>query len=355
MKIKLIQILLFSSLVSFGQETAGYNKAEAPNDFSYVAGGNSSLFVYVMPTTSFGYKKNKRQLDLVEVTYVKNQDNSLDFNFTKKRTDNSSFISSKNFKFGTYLLIIYTPGVSTGFSKILRNNSGTIFRSGYNNNNFQWSYKYFRGNINSTIQPNFKYILPFKEGETVKPVDLSSVESVTFNSQLPKEWKSYSFSFDETQSVKAIRKGVVIDIENNFEIDTLKIVNYYSNHNSISVEHNDGTVANYKGFHKNKIIVKLGETVFPQTELGELAKFNSKSLYRLYLSLYYYKTINGKNLNNISTSDDYEILYLRPKFFQNGEAIELKNGNNYKVQFDEKTLYKEMRRKEIKKHKSNKL
>ena len=37
MKIKLIQILLFSSLVSFGQETAGYNKAEAPNDFSYVA------------------------------------------------------------------------------------------------------------------------------------------------------------------------------------------------------------------------------------------------------------------------------------------------------------------------------
>ena len=78
-------------------------------------------------------------------------------------------------------------------------------------------------------------------------------------------------------------------------------------------------------------------------------------MYRLYLSLYYYKTINGKNLNNISTSDDYEILYLRPKFFQNGEAIELKNGNKYKVQFDEKTLYKEMRRKEIKKHKSNKL
>ena len=278
-----------------------------------------------MPFVSIGQ-------DPIEVDYVKNQDNSLSFNFSKKNP-------------GTYFLIIDFKSLrntesSKRQTKILKYNNGPLFKLKPNSANqqieFQWSYKYYKGNINSKIKPNFKYILPFKKGETVKPVDLSSVESVTFNSQLPKEWKSYSFSFDETQSVKAIRKGVVIDIENNFEIDTLKIVDYYSNHNSISVEHNDGTVANYKGFHKNKIIVKLGETVFPQTELGELAKFNSKSLYRLYLSLYYYKTINGKNLNNISTSDDYEILYLRPKFFQNGEAIELKKGVTTKFSLTKK-------------------
>ena len=300
------------------------------------------LILLLMPFVSIGQ-------DLIEVDYVKNQDNSLSFNFSKKNP-------------GTYFLIIDFKSLrntesSKRQTKILKYNNGPLFKLKPNSANqqieFQWSYKYYKGNINSKIKPNFKYILPFKKGETVTPVELFSVEKVYFDSELPKGWKSYSFSFDETKSVKAIRKGVVVDIKNNFEIDTLKIVDYYSNQNSISVEHKDGTVANYTGFNKNKINVKLGETVFPQTELGELAKFDSRSLYRLYLSLSYYKTINGKSLNNINSSDDYKILYLTPKFFQNGELIELKNGNNYKVQFDEKTLYMEMRKREIKKHKSS--
>jgi hypothetical protein len=44
--------------------------------------------------------------------------------------------------------------------------------------------------------------------------------------------------------------------------------------NSITVEHEDGTIDVYKGFHKNSIFVKLGQSVYPQTNLGVLEEFN---------------------------------------------------------------------------------
>lgn len=40
------------------------------------------------------------------------------------------------------------------------------------------------------------------------------------------------------------------------------------------MEHEDGTIAIYNGFKKNLIFVKLGQTVYPQTELGVIEEFN---------------------------------------------------------------------------------
>ena len=301
------------------------------------------LILLFIPIVCFGQNP-------IEINYVKNQDNSVSFYYKKIVP-------------GSYLVQVYfeeltNTRAANSETKILKNRTGQLLtlkpESAENQIGFRFSYRYYKGDINSRVKLNFPYILPFKKGKAVIPTDLYSVENVHFNSELPKNWKAYSFDFSEEQMVKAIRKGVVVEIKNSYTADTIRKIDYYSKQNSITIEHKDGTVANYKGFDKNKIKVKLGETVYPQSELGELAKFDSRSLYRLYLSLYYYKTINGKSLRNISTSDDYEILYLTPEFFQNGELIELKNGNNYKVQFDEKTLYKEMRKREIKKHKASK-
>jgi hypothetical protein len=40
------------------------------------------------------------------------------------------------------------------------------------------------------------------------------------------------------------------------------------------VVHEDGTIAVYKGLHKNSIFVQLGQSVYPQTNLGVLLEFN---------------------------------------------------------------------------------
>mgnify|MGYP001229126727 FL=1 len=297
-------------------------------------------FLLFISSVSFG------QYD-IEINYTQNQDNSVSFNYLKSIP-------------GTVFLVMDFENLSntnqiTRQVKALKNSSGLVVKLKPTNNEeqigFRYSYKYYRGNINSKIDPNYPYILPFKKNETVVPLELYSIQNVYMKTQLPSGWKSYSFSFDSPQIVKGIRKGIVIDIKSSFDIDTTQEKDYYSEQNSIEVEHKDGTVAVYQGFDKNQIYVSLGETIYPQTQLGKLSKFDSRNLYRLYLSVICYKTIKGKNIRSIESIDDYEIAYITPKFFQNNKIIQLESNTDYLVQFDEKTLFKEMRKREIKKFK----
>jgi hypothetical protein len=300
------------------------------------------LLLLFIPLVSFGQ-------DDIEVNYVENRDNSVSFSYEKRVP-------------GSYFLIINFNNLGNTLTnknqtKTIKSSTGSLFKLKPSNKlekiNFQYSYYYIKGNINPKVQLNYPYILPFEKEKVIKAVELYSIKKRYFNSELPKGWKSYSFTYDESQIVKSIRKGVVIEIENTYEIDNSIEKDYYSEQNSITIEHKDGTMAIYEGFDKNKIKVNLGETVYPQSKLGELAKFDSRSLYRLYLTVFYYKTIDGKSLNTIKSSNDTEISYLTPKFFQNNDLIKIISGNKYKVQFDEKSLFKEMRKREIKKFKAS--
>lgn len=299
------------------------------------------LFIFFLPFALLAQND-------IEVDYVTNSDNSLNFKYVKNIP-------------GTHLVSVKFSNLSNTLakdnqSKLLKSSRGSLFKLEPINElqqiRFRYSYSWFRGNINSKVNFEYPYILPFKANTSVKPVELYNIDNVYFKSELAKGWKAYSFSFNENQTVYSIRKGEVIEIIDNFEVDNSKTFDYYSNINSITIEHKDGTYATYKGFDKDKIKVKIGEIVFPQTILGELSKFDNRNLYRLYLQLYFYRTIDGISLNTIESSDDYEIRYLTPKFFQNKKLIELKNNESYVVQFDEKILFNEMRRKEIKKWKS---
>tara|TARA_B100001093_G_scaffold519727_1_gene610096 strand:+ start:170 stop:1093 length:924 start_codon:yes stop_codon:yes gene_type:complete len=298
------------------------------------------LFLLFISSVSFG------QYD-IEINYTQNQDNSVSFNYLKSIP-------------GTVFLVMDFENLSNTNQimrqvKALKNSSGLVVKLKPTNNEeqigFRYSYKYYRGNINSKIDRNYPYILPFKKNAKVAPLELYSIQNVYMKTKLPNGWKSYSFSFDSPQIVKGIRKGIVVDIKSSFDIDTTREKDYYSAQNSIEVEHKDGTVAVYQGFDKNQIYVSIGETIYPQTKLGELSKFDSRNLYRLYLSVICYKTIKEKNIRSIESIDDYEIAYITPKFFQNNKIIQVESNTDYLVQFDEKTLFKEMRKREIKKFK----
>ena len=302
-----------------------------------------NLFISLLLVAFVAFGQNP-----IEINYVKNQDNSVSFYYKKTVP-------------GSYLVQIYfeeltNTRAANSETKVLKNRSGQLLilkpESAENQIGFRFSYRYYKGDINSRVKLNFPYILPFKKGKAVIPTELYSVENVHFNSELPKNWKAYSFDFTEEQMVKAIRKGVVVEIKNSYTADTLIKIDYYSKQNSITIEHKDGTVARYQGFDKNKIKVKLGEIVYPQSELGGLAKYDSRNLYRLYLTVYYYATIKGKSLQKINSTDDYEASYLTPNFYQNKDIVQVQSGVEYIVQYDEKTLFKEMKRREIKKFKA---
>ena len=303
-----------------------------------------NLFISLLLVAFVAFGQNP-----IEINYVKNQDNSVSFYYKKIVP-------------GSYLVQVYfeeltNTRAANSETKVIRNSSGQLLtlkpERAENQIGFRFSYRYFKGDFNSKVRSNFPYILPFKKGKTVTPKELYSIENIHFNSELPKNWKAYSFDFTKEQMVKAIRKGVVVEIVNHYTADTLRKIDYYSKNNSITIEHKDGTVASYQGFDKNKIKVKLGEIVYPQSELGGLAKYDSRSLYRLYLTVFYYETVQGKSLQKIKSKDDYQVSYLTPNFFQNDDIIQVDSGVEYIVQYDKKTLFKEMKRRDIKKFKAS--
>ena len=302
------------------------------------------LLLVFIPLVSFGQK------NIIDIDYVINNDNSVSFNY-------------KKYVVGSYLVILDFSNLSNTraqrrVSKILKNNSGSLFLklkpiNDENSIGFQYQTMYFKGSVNSKVNEDYPYILPFNKGDKITPRDLYSIENRYLNEEVPEGWKSYSFTFNEKKEVKAIRKGIVIEIKDTYTPDYSIEASFYSEQNSISIEHIDGTVATYKGFDKNTIQLKEGETVYPQTTLGQLVKYDKRDIYRLYLTLYSYTTKDGISLFNLNSSDDYGITYLTPKFYVRNSLEILKDNNEYLVDFDEKTQFKEMRKKEIKKFKIN--
>ena len=300
------------------------------------------LLLLFIPLMSFG------QRDIIEVDYIINNDKSVSFNYKKNRPGSYflilEFNSLNNTRANTFKRVINSPSGSLTKLKPTNPDEGIGFR---------YSVKYYKGNLNSKIQYDYPYILPFDKGKTNFANELYSLENTYLKKDLPKNWKSYSFEFENSEIIRAIRKGIVVEVINKFKSKSDKVYSYYSETNSIEIEHKDGSIASYKGFGDNQINVKIGQLVFPQTKLGELAKYDSREKYRLYLSLYSFKTIEGKSLNNIKFSD-IEINYITPKFYINGDIKELKNRERFEVDYNEDVLFNEMRRREIKRYKNPK-
>jgi hypothetical protein len=155
---------------------------------------------------------------------------------------------------------------------------------------------------------------------------------------------------DISDTICSMRKGVVVEVSNVYNDNSSRDAYYTSKRNSVIVEHADGTFAEYKGFKKNGIFVKLGQTVFPQTELGVIEKYDLKH-YRLDFSVYY---LSDKYLkeNRNQTLKGYKnsYKYIAPFFItQEGEAV-LQSKNEYTTVLNETIITQEFSRSEKKKY-----
>ena len=215
------------------------------------------LLLLFIPLMSFG------QRDIIEVDYIINNDKSVSFNYKKNRPGSYflilEFNSLNNTRANTFKRVINSPSGSLTKLKPTNPDEGIGFR---------YSFKYYKGNLNSKIQYDYPYILPFDKGTTNFANELYSLENTYLKKDLPKNWKSYSFEFENSEIIRAIRKGIVIEVINKFKSKSDKVYSYYSEKNSIEIEHKDGSIASYKGFGDNQINVKIGQLVFPQTKLG---------------------------------------------------------------------------------------
>lgn len=274
----------------------------------------------------------------VTIEVKNNQDNSVDFLYTKKGAT-------------SYTLTLQLSNVSNSLDRpspdyILKNSSGKLFTMKPINKeqgiNFSYSYKYVQGSFQpQKIDKSFPYLLPFAKGKEVYVSESTYVLERYMNRPAPKGWKAYAFNGEALDSVFAVRKGIVTFVEQSKNIN--HNASYTSEKNMIVVEHQDGSFAEYKGFRKNGINVKVGDTVLPNDYLGGLIQVEAPEKH-LSLVIYY--------LSSLSEGEKTaEFTYITPNFLTETGIAPLVSGKTYITAINTEVLTKEMTRKEKKKYK----
>ena len=216
---------------------------------------------------------------------------------------------------------------------------------------FSYRYKYSLGATNPKVDRLFTYLLPYKEGLNLECRDLSDVNHKYFDKELPKNYRALLFISDSTLTVRAVRKGVVVQVVNEHKTDTSMVYSYSSERNKIIIEHEDGTLAKYEGFKQNKIRVKLGDIVYPNTVLGKTSRYDKREEYQLRLSIYFKTQESFKKSNEASTDNGRKIEYINPYFLTSEGILQLDAKKHYAGAINEDIITKEFTRKELKRRK----
>ncbi|MEL1242610.1 M23 family metallopeptidase [Flavobacterium flavipallidum] len=284
----------------------------------------------------------------ITINRTVNNDNSVNLNYEKKIP-------------GSYYLFLELSDVRNCYAEVYRGvitgSSGRLLNIKPIDAQQTISYSYKFNTIIGVPDPKtdslFQYFLPFKTGEKVKIQEAVNIGEKYFGAEKPQNWKSYVVNLKSADTIFSMRKGIVVKIINEYNDDASIKKNYTSKRNYIIVEHEDGTLASYKGFQINSIKVKLGQTVYPQTQLGLVQLFDkTTNNYRFDFSIYYLS--NYENISNSEkrTYKDYSGYYnfITPRFLTTDGLTIVEPNKEYMASFDESILLQEMTRSEKKKY-----
>lgn len=298
------------------------------------------LIVVFSITTTFQNIFAQIQDDNIQITYKENPDNSVDFLYTKRMP-------------GSYYVIVNFNTMSNcsqfDYKGVIKGRTGKLLKLTPLDNKlpigFSYGFSYVRGTPNPRVNKDFNYVLPFKKGKTIEITESINLEEQFFeDSEKGKDWKSFIVNRNTADTVHSMRKGVVIEVEDEFdENNSSREYLYTSQMNAIYIEHEDGTVARYIGFKKGSIFVKLGQTVYPHTKLGVLSRF-SDATYRLYFDVSYLGEI-GSDIYSGATK------YISPYFYTSNGTVKLKHATTYTANINEAIFTKEFTRRENRKYK----
>ncbi|MGF1926110.1 MAG: hypothetical protein ACQUHE_18195, partial [Bacteroidia bacterium] len=272
------------------------------------------LLTFLLSSSFSPTQAQQRALTLETKT---NSNRSVDFNYQK--TDPGSYTVVVNF---TTLTNAYRPGSSFTASEY----SGRLFSLTPTNKEqgigFGYSVSYIRGKLKPKYDPNFIYLLPYKDEAKVQVSESTFLGATYFGDTTPDDWKSLRFYTTEQDSVTAIRKGVVVDIKDLHESLDESNVAYTSKTNELIIEHTDGTLATYRGFKKGSFAVKLGQTVFPGMALGLNSKYDKNGKYNVSIMVTYLKAADFENKSTSLSKGKSFYGFVNPHFITADNADE---------------------------------
>ena len=308
----------------------------------------NKLAVFIFSILLFGvFMPVRSQERIITVTCQINSNNGYDFSYDKIVE-------------GSYLVIVKLNNAEnaneTEFKEIVKSPHGFLFslKPVIKNNPVRfstYSTSYLRGIPNPKIDTSFVYALPYKKGNTFSAAYLTNLNQKYFGNISNLKYKAFEFNSKDCDTVCSIRKGIVINVVDKYEMDTTIGKSYTSHVNSILIEQPDGTFASYSGFKKGSIWVKEGQTVLPYTPLGTLAHYDSNKTYSLRLSVYFladtkidYDTDKPVTLK--TSKNYYE--HIDPWFLTDKGVQKLMNHKPYCSDFSEYVSEHEMDKKELK-------
>lgn len=212
--------------------------------------------------------------------------------------------------------------------------------------NYQYYYSYIRGKLAPKYDPAFTYLLPYPEGTSMQIVETTFLPSMYFGEETPDDWNAYRYYTAEQTAVTAMRKGVVVEIVDEHD-EPGGNVSYTSRVNSMTIEHEDGTLAYYKGFEKGSLNVKLGDTVFPATALGLNTQIDRDRDYYVSVTIQYLKTIVQDPATKRMARSGRFYGFVTPRFATaEGEGIVLQDQQLYRAVAPPAIVAAEMSRRE---------
>lgn len=274
----------------------------------------------------------------VEINYVRNDDQSVDFFYTKHVS-------------GTYYLNLKLSNLdnaySSGYDSEIYGKTGKLFTLKPSSPNkgirFRYTYRFTRGELNPKFEKDFVYLFPFKEGSVVKIRELTNFNKKYLGKELPENWKAYQFIGNVSDTIYAARKGIVVELENIYEADTTLTYSMRGKTNYVLIEHKDGTLAKYAGFGKGNLLLKEGDKVFPRAPIGVLGKFD-KTTSQLRFTLNYLSKFDP----NADSEKRVQFGYIQPYFYSKDGSRKLVDKENFTSVVNPELVVLEMTKREKK-------
>ena len=213
---------------------------------------------------------------------------------------------------------------------------------------FGYKYSYIPGSVNPRkVDDRFIYRLPFSVEANREARELYDAYARHFGkNDKSVNFKAFQFIADRTDTVYAVRKGVVIRVVDRYDpITDMGEVSMNTDNNQVFVEHADGTIARYGVLEKGSITVEPTDTVYPGTPIA-LAGTLDGEIYQMQFFIYY----QTDNLNDIRSLSDYSVTVhgINPLFSTSEGVTTLKPGASYTPAVSHELVTAEMTKKEVK-------
>lgn len=306
---------------------------------------DSILFWQLTAVLVFLSLIGKSQENSVKITSERNEDQSVDF-FYEKEDFGSFFLNLTFTHLENAIPTTYKGGLAGTSGKFL-----SIKPMSQNSSiGYSYTYTYIRGVLNPKIDASFVYLLPVSKGNTIKAFELSNLEKTYLGNTEPKGWKAFQFLVKPGDTVFSSRKGLIVEVTDGYEAETIADISYKSKENAILMEHEDGTLARYSVLKKGSIMVKPGQTVFPHTPLALAGTYDLESNTQVRFFVYYLSEYNLENPEKLTlaTKKNY-YAFVNPIFHTSDGDVHLKSMQDYTADFTNEHILKELSKREKKK------